>query len=468
MSLRLWGIMMGLVLFTVGFMWIVQTVFLEKNYVDSIISDVQTQIDPIMKSLRTEDLKCDTNLIPYLSKSTEGKILLINSKGQLMEMYSFGYPIDLEENTTEITIWEDIKKSSDYAYISNGESYSNTISSGKRLIAYEAGIPVQYGGEAAYIVIYHNFNELYVVLDMNRRQLIMITGILTLIAAFSAIVLARKFTKPIKIINEAVDRLTAGELTATPNLFLQDELGKLSESVKKLGKELQRVDVLRKEVIANVSHELRSPLSLIGGYAEMVRDITWQDDKKRNEDLDLIIKETYRMSEMVTDILDYSQLQSGYVKLKKVYYNLYDIVESEVKHCEQSAIEYDICIKIESEQANIQVLVDVLKLNQVMRNLLYNAINHTVDGEEIVVKISETDKNIKVAVINPGVSIPIEDRIVIWERYQRSQHQGSRRQGTGIGLSIVSTILDAHKMKYGVDCESGKTIFWFTYKKHEK
>lgn len=462
MSIRLWGIMMILVLFTVGFMWIVQIIFLERNYVDSIISDVQTQIDPIMKSLRTEDLKSDTDLISYLSKCIGGKILLINQEGELMEMYSYGYPIDLAENTTEITIWEDIKESSDYAYISKGEAYSKTISSGNRLIAYEAGMPAQYGGEGAYIVIYQNFNELYVVLDMNRRQLIMITVMLTLITAISAIILARKFTKPIKIINEAVDRLTEGELTATPNLSLQDELGNLSESVEKLGKELQRVDVLRKEIIANVSHELRSPLSLIGGYAEMVRDITWTDDKRRNENLDLIIRETHRMSEMVNDILDYSQLQSGYVKLKKVYCNLYEIVESEVKHCEKSAVDYHISIKIESAQTNIRVLVDTLKLNQVMRNLLYNAINHTADGEEIEVKISETDKNIKVAIINPGVPIPEEDRIVIWERYQRSQHQGSRRQGTGIGLSIVSTILEAHKMKYGVDCEGGKTIFWFS------
>ena len=102
---------------------------------------------------------------------------------------------------------------------------------------------------------------------------------------------------------------------------------------------LQRVDVLRKEVIANVSHELRSPLSLIGGYAEMVRDITWRDDEKRSENLNLIIRETNRMSEMVSDIMDYSQFQSGYLQLNIGNYDLCEIVKTEILHYEPIAHE---------------------------------------------------------------------------------------------------------------------------------
>ena len=221
------------------------------------------------------------------------------------------------------------------------------------------------------------------------------------------------------------------------------------------------MDVLRKQVIANVSHELRSPLALISGYAEMVRDITWRDDEKRKANLGLIIHEAGRMSEMVSDILDYSQFKAGYIRLNKNWYNLYDIVESETIQCEQSAAAHRIAMRLKGDRNGPPVFVDALKLSQVMRNLLYNAINHTENGQTVTVWVRTEADAWRVSVANPGEEIPEEDRKLIWERYQRSQHQGGRRQGTGLGLSIVSTILDAHGMPYGVDSGAGMNVFWF-------
>lgn len=109
---------------------------------------------------------------------------------------------------------------------------------------------------------------------------------------------------------------------------------------------LQRLDILRREVIANVSHELRSPLALITGYAEMVRDITWKDDEMRNENLNLIISESNRMSEMVNDILDYSQFSAGYSSLKKEWCDLRDIVTAELTRCRQAAAEHGITLTL--------------------------------------------------------------------------------------------------------------------------
>ena len=124
-------------------------------------------------------------------------------------------------------------------------------------------------------------------------------------------------------------------ISARADVNRQDELGELAESVGLLGQALARVDVLRKEVIANVSHELRSPLSVISGYAELVRDIHWKDEAARNEDLDLIIEESNRMSEMVNDILDYSQLQSGYIRLRPESFDFTGLAESETSTVRQ-------------------------------------------------------------------------------------------------------------------------------------
>lgn len=459
--LRLWLLMMALVLLSVAFMWVVQIALFEQNYVDSALGDVQSRLEPIMEDLKTEDLAYNDKLIPYLSKSTNGKMMILDDCGKLLTMYSYGHPIELQEAEEKSSVWIKIKDSPEYQQLVNGEQYKKVIRYDSRATSIEIGIPVVYQGQRASVILYHSLEELYTVLDMNRKQLVTLSIVLTIVAAVLAAVLARQFVKPIHVIKKTVDSLAAGDLSATPGLERKDELGRLSDSVEELGLALQRVDVLRKEVIANVSHELRSPLALVIGYAEMVRDISWKDEARRSEHLDLIIHEARRLSEMVSDIMDYSQFQAGYIQLKKDWYNLFEIVESEVTHCEQSAGEHDITIELTGPEAELPIMADALKISQVMRNLLYNAINHTDNGKTIHVSIREEAGGYRVSVANPGDPIPEAERSLIWERYQRSQHQGGRRQGTGIGLSIVSTILRAHNMTYGVDCADGLTIFWF-------
>jgi len=445
-------------------MWVVQIFLFERNYVDSTVAEVQSRLQPTIEELKTKELANNDQLIPSLSKSANGKMLLINGGGKLIAIYSMGHKL-LDENSLE-SMSEYLKymeQSKEYQQVLKGKSYNKIIRYGSKPIVLEIGIPVVYDNRQASIILYHSLDQLHTVLRINRSQLVTLSITLTLAAAILAALLSRHFVKPISIIKCTVDRLANGELTAKPGLSLHDELGQLSHSVEELSQALQRVDVLRKEVIANVSHELRSPLALIRGYAEMVRDINWNNDEKRNENLNLIIQEAGRMSEMVSDIMDYSQLQAGYVKLKKDWYNLYEIVESEVTHCEKNATEYGITIRLDSSQNDIPVNVDAIKICQVMRNLLNNAVNHTADGGVISVVIEKLNNDIRVSVINHGEPIPEEDRAIIWERYQRSQHHGGRKKGTGIGLSIVSTFLKAHGMLYAVECEDGLTTFWLQY-----
>lgn len=467
MAVRLWMSMMVLVLFTIGVMWVVQIFVLERNYTNMTIKEMQERLQPVMEELSTEDLTDDEELLSYLSRTANGKMLIVDHAGELMGMYRSGHPIDLEKDKYEIRVWEDIQSSNVYQSIVAREKYSRENRKGASLVSYEMGIPALYGGEPAYVILYQTFAELEQVLKVNRKQLIILSVLLTLISAGLAAALSRKFIKPIHIIKATVDELTKGNLTAKPDIQLKDEVGQLAQAVIKLGEALQRVDSLRKEVIANVSHELRSPLSLIGGYAEMVRDIHWKEEEKRNDDLDLIIRESKRMSEMVSDILDYSQLQSGYLQIHRDWYNLYEIVESEVMLCGESASEYGIGIRLSFHKKEMPVFVDALKISQVVRNLLYNAVNHTKDGTVIIVELTESGTCYRVAVKNEGEPIPNEERPLIWERYQRCQHQGGRKEGTGIGLSIVSTILIAHGMDYGVEYQDGRNVFWFECKWQE-
>lgn len=461
---RLWLMMMLLVVLGVAFMLVAQIFLFEQNYIKASASEMQERLEPYMDKLKTKDLAGTEQLIISISNVINGKMMVIGDDGKLAALYSEGHKLDSQSwVSTNWYIQQEIRPTQEYKELCEGKPYTKIIRSPIYPISIEIGIPALYDKKQASVILYENLDQMQTVLNMNRSQLVILSVALTLVAAIAAALLSRHFVKPIRAIKRTVDSLAQGELTATPGLSLTDELGQLSGSVEALGQALQRVDVLRKEVIANVSHELRSPLALITGYAEMVRDINWKDEKKRYENLTLIIQEAGRMSEMVSDIMDYSQLQAGYIQLKKDWYNLCEIIESQIALCEKSAAENGIAIEFKSTHDDILICADAMKICQVIRNLLNNAVNHTADGEKVTVEAAETDNKIRVCVVNPGEPIPQEDRDIIWERYQRSQHHGGRQQGTGIGLSIVSTFLKAHDMDYGVDCQDGLTMFWFEY-----
>ena len=508
MVFRLWAFMMIPVMFGIGFMWVVQIFLFEQNYANAAVNEALNRLSPVMEDLRTRDIGEDEKLLSFISH-IGGELLLVSEDGTLIKMYSSGHLVQPQEWERKLNDPEMTRQKPDFRELLAGRPYRHIERMHGKIIGYELGFPVTCNGEHNYLIL-RNALMTRAVLNLNRSQLIILSILLTGIASVLAAVLSRQFSRPIFQIKSAVDKLTENDFSIGPDLERQDELGQLSQSVGQLRLALQRLDILRREVIANVSHELRSPLALITGYAEMVRDITWKDDEMRNENLNLIISESNRMSEMVNDILDYSQFSAGYSSLKKEWCDLRDIVTAELTRCRQAAAEHGITLTLlvtektsdhrsSAPAADVQSSrpfffeVDALKMSQVMRNLLNNAINHTPENQEIRICLtpnpsarfqeidgapiptgntaSFTDSTSAeaafsascclVEVINPGEPIPAEDRAIIWERYQRSQHQNGRRLGTGIGLSIVSTILKAHQMPYGVDCKNGYNDFWF-------
>lgn len=419
---------------------------------------MQSRIAPIAEELQTADLSGDTELIRNASQLVKGKVIVFDGAGEVVMAYDNSH----EVSTADMSYFaEFLRQTKEYQSVLDGEQYQKFSNFGESVYFIEIGIPIVWEGQRSVLVLTNYVDEIYRVLRINRQQLVTLTIVLTIISGVVAWILSKRFAKPIHTIKDSVEKLAEGDLTARPDLRRKDELGQLSDSVGELSTALKRIDVLRHEVIANVSHELSAPLSLIIGYGEMVRDVTWRVEEKRNDNLNLIIREARRMSNMVDDIMDYSQFQAGYMQLKKEEYNLYEIIETEVESGRQATKAYGITIDLQSESRRIPVLVDALKISQVMRNLLNNAINHTEDNETILVAISQHDGGVKVSVANPGKPIPSEKLGMIWERYYSSQHKGSRRQGTGIGLSIVSTILQAHGYSFGVGYEDNRNSFWF-------
>ena len=456
--IRLWSANMLLVIIGIAFLWTVQILLFEPNYINTTKESLLETVQETATSL--EDIAVDPTGLPdepllFLSKTIVGTLFLIDDSGEILSAYNNGQKLKIDGLKNEYN-W----LLSHAPTVFNGESLS-TVEDFEKSSAILIGVPMTLFQRPAALLLSNTITQIEALQRLNRQQLFLFTIILTIFASTISFFLAQHFIRPIKTIKEAIVRLTKGELYSVPKLNRGDELGTLSESVADLSTELQRVDVLRKEVIANVSHELRSPLALITGYGEMVRDVSGSDERLRKEHMDLIISEAHRMSAMVDDIMDFSIMQAGYTQLKSEVWNTYEVVSSVVAYARGIANQYDITVDFEADRTNGDALFDRIKMEQVLRNLINNGINHTPKNERLLIKLTNTAAGTKVAVINPGKDIPPEQLELIWERYQRVQHQAGHKEGTGIGLAIVKTILTSHAFDYGAESKNGVTCFWF-------
>ncbi|MEB6147608.1 cell wall metabolism sensor histidine kinase WalK [Enterococcus casseliflavus] len=455
---RLWSANMLLVIIGIAFLWTVQILLFEPNYInvtkESLLETVQETAAAI------EEMAVDPDDLPeepllFLSKTIVGTLFLVDEDGEILAAFNNGQQLNIDGLSNEYN-W----LLSHAPTVLDGESLS-AVEDFEKSSAILIGVPTTLFQRPAALLLSNTITQIEALQSLNRQQLFLFTIILTIFASTISFFLAQHFIRPIKTIKEAIIRLTNGELYSVPKLKRSDELGTLSESVADLSTELQRVDVLRKEVIANVSHELRSPLALITGYGEMVRDVSGSDERLRKEHMDLIISEAHRMSAMVDDIMDFSIMQAGYTQLKNEIWNTYEVVSSVVAYARGIANQYDITVDFEADRTNGNALFDRIKMEQVLRNLINNGINHTPKNERLLIKLTNTSAGTKVAVINPGKDIPPEQLELIWERYQRVQHQAGHKEGTGIGLAIVKTILTSHAFEYGAESKNGVTCFWF-------
>jgi len=290
-----------------------------------------------------------------------------------------------------------------------------------------------------------------------RNELWVVTAALLTAAALFALLLSGMFSRPIRNITDTARALAQGRLDAQARVHSNDEIGQLADTLNELARQLQKTENLRRELLANVSHDLRSPLAVIQGYAETVRDVTWPYEAKRGEQLTVIAHEAKRLSRIVESMLDYSKLQAGVAEINPCAVDLGPALSSGAQLYAQEAAAKPVRIRVDAPE--VQVLFDPMRLGSVMDNLLSNALRHAQKGSDILVTARIADRNVRISVENRGETISEKDLPHIWERYYRVNDANSG--GTGLGLAIVKQILDLHGCAYGVESQNGRTVFWF-------
>lgn len=246
---------------------------------------------------------------------------------------------------------------------------------------------------------------------------------------------------------------------------LEETISELKSANNQLTKDIEektKIDEMRKEFIANVSHELKTPIALIQGYAEGLQEGMGEEKESRDYYCDVIVDEANKMNQMVKQLLTLSSLESGNDKPVMDRFNLTELIKGVVNASKILIEQNQIQVEFD-DQTPVYVWADEFKIEQVVTNYLSNAIHH-IDGEKkIIIRMIPENGLVRVSVFNTGTPIPEEAIPNLWTKFYKVDKARTRAYGgTGIGLSIVKAIMDAHNQQYGVKNWENGVEFWFT------
>ena len=317
------------------------------------------------------------------------------------------------------------------------------------------------------IIVSTGMAQIATAAEVLRSILWPVALILLVLDLLFAMLFSRWFTRPVQQLSSGAKEIAAGNYDIQLPVVHHDEIGQLAEDFNHMAAEVKRSAQLEKDILANVSHDLRTPLTLIKGYAETVRDLTGSDDAKRTEQCSIIVDETNRLSTLVNSVMELSKVQSGAERPNLVDFDMSDL-------CFEVAGRYDALCDKNHWQLDLQanepcpVSADPAMMERVMHNLLGNAFHHIGADGVVVLRAIPQEKGCRIEIEDHGPGIPPEDLPYIFDRYYRAR-QDSGRTGTGLGLSITKAILQQHGFAFGVDSAVGRgSTFWFEMKDTRK
>ena len=322
-------------------------------------------------------------------------------------------------------------------------------------------------GESIGVIFFH-----YDMTGVNRS----IRTALSSVATFSAIAIAvavplvtllvRGITHPISNMTDVVKDFTRGDFSRRVKVRGKNELSNLGSSFNAMADELNTLEEARRSFVANVSHELRSPLTSMRGFLEAMDDGTIPPDD-RDAYIGIVLDENRRMTLMVNDLLDLARIESGQYKLSLSAFDINELIRRAIITFEAriNAKRFNVNVRLPEEAVYVEA--DSVRITQVLHNLIDNAIKYTPDGGELEI-ISSAERHIaRVSIINSGPGIPEDALPHVFDRFYKAQkaHTPSGTSGTGLGLSIAKLIIDQHEQEITAESENGRTCFSFTLKR---
>lgn len=463
-------------------LWLFETVFLQSFYKAIKTSNLTSCAQSIEQNINNEDLKSfvekageknDSCIVIYtpLSNGDYSRVCSVEvnyvcsihniPRGELDKYYeeakaNDGRLVRLVDSYSDGSISSDNSNmGDDSSKNSNGSSSAYKKSQSLVYISIVEG----QNGKEYMIMLSSVVTPIDSTVKTLHYQLYIITILFLFLSVVLSIMASQIIAAPIININKSAKELAEGNYDVNFNGLGYKEIEELNETLNYAASELSQVDQMRKDLIANVSHDLRTPLTLITGYGEVMRDIPGENTA---ENIQIIIDEATRLSSLVNDLIDISKIEAGTMKLEASTFCITDSIKemfgrySKLK--EQDGFTFDF-----EHDCDVYVYADQLKISQVIYNLVNNAVNYTGDNKNIIVRQKCYDNRVRIEVEDHGPGIPPDKLKSIWDRYYKvDKSHKSAKIGTGLGLSIVKSVLKLHRAQFGVLSTLGKgSTFWF-------
>jgi signal transduction histidine kinase len=350
---------------------------------------------------------------------------------------------------------------------SSGDTFTKNVTDPKTgLITLEyAAFLTSSAGDRNVLYIFSPLYPMQSTIDILQSQLIYVTIIAIIMAFIISFLISRRISKPLEDITKSAEKLGEGEYGVVFDGGHYSEITKLADTLTYTSLELAKSDNLQKDVIANVSHDLRTPLTMITSYAEMIHDLSGSDPKKRNAHLQVIIDEAERLNKLVTDFLEISRMQSGVQEITLTLFSLKELIENTLQSY-TGFVEKEGFKLVFISSGKGMIRADEGRIKQVVDNLVTNAFKYNGRDRTVEVKMFDEEGYVRCEVSDHGIGIPKKDLKYIWERYYRASTNYKRTNSTGLGLSIVKQILMLHGANFGVESALKKgSTFWFEIRK---
>ena len=445
-------------IFLMLILWFFQVLLLNSFY--SVMKDEQTR--SVAKNIESAyTLKSNEKFlktVESISNSNDMYIYVVSYDGSTMYFKPAGDNTNAQYYAEQIEtinkVMLDENSDSAYKRIKSADDSKDVLAYGKLLTSKNKDP-----------LLVYIFSPLYPVtstIQILTNQLIYVTILSLMVACLISFYLSIRITRPIRKITRSAERLADGEYGIVFKGGHYTEINNLADTLTRASIELEKSDMLQKDLIANVSHDLRTPLTMIKSYAEMIRDLSGNNPQKREQHLQVIIDEADRLNMLVGDLLSLSRMQSGKMVLERSDFNITQAARSILNTYKIMEDEDGYSFNLNCS-SNYIVNGDEEKIKQVISNLLTNAIKFAGEDKVINITLKRRGKYVVCKVEDHGVGIAPEELNHVWERYYRASSNMVRAsEGSGLGLSIVKEILTLHKVNFGVDSTVGKgTTFWF-------
>jgi len=302
-----------------------------------------------------------------------------------------------------------------------------------------------------------------------QKQLSIISIISLIIGSLVALLLSSQFTKPILVIKNATKQIASGNFNISVPVTTKDEMGTLAKDINDMALQLGKTDQSRRDFVANVSHDLKTPITLIQTYAEFIIEKSTHLSEEDKEYLEVIHDESMHLNHIVEDLLYLSKIESNAIQLDLEPTNLRNTIETTERSLRCMLDQHQIKVCLETTGTEFEIKLDRHKIQRVIFNLIHNVIQHASDTDKIRIKVEYLKPYFRFEIKDYGQGIPEEDLPHIWDRFYRvdksrnsSNTPNFEGSHTGIGMSIVKQILIKHHFDYGIKSKIGAgTLIWF-------